>query len=83
MTRENHTAANSDARKRAAERLAEVPTIEAVLEAHLPVFCSDGDYGEMQWVECSCEDEYYVDTDAGEIEHRAHLADAIRRVGAR
>ena len=57
------------------------PSIEDVLEEHQPVFESDGDYGEMQWVECSCGDEYFVDTDADEATHRAHVADRLRAAG--
>lgn len=48
--------------------------IADLLLAHQPSFQVDGDYGEQQWVECACDSEYFVDTDAGYEEHVQHQA---------
>lgn len=47
-----------------------------VAEEHAFIWQVDGDFGEHQWVECMCDSEYFIDTPAGEDEHRAHLAEA-------
>jgi hypothetical protein len=46
-----------------------------VLAGHRIVFQSDGDYGELQWIECTCDyeqrDNWTGDTEA---DHDAHVA---------
>lgn len=52
-----------------------------LLAAHAPSHQVDGDYGETQWIECICDSEYFVDTDAGWDEHRAHVAAVLIAAG--
>lgn len=50
----------------------------SLLAEHRIVYESDGDYGEMSWVECSCGDEYpTTPPEADESDHRAHVAAII------
>lgn len=51
--------------------------LDAILAKHEPSYQVDGDYGERQWIECTCDSEYFVETDAGWAEHRAHVAQMV------
>ncbi len=55
------------------------PDFEALLARHEASYQSDGDYGELQWVECSCGSDQPEDTDGYGSGFRAHLAAEIRR----
>ena len=48
--------------------------IADLLLDHQPSFQCDGDFGEIQWVECTCDDQYFVETEADYKVHAQHQA---------
>jgi hypothetical protein len=56
-------------------------TMEEIIAGHEMVYEIDGDYGTEQWVECSCNSSYWVDTDANEAAHHAHVAHELAALG--
>lgn len=56
-------------------------SIQEILEAHGIVWESNGDYGDIAWVECDCSTNNGDDawTGDGESDHRAHVAEVLEK----